>query len=216
MRQSISLDHFNNDDESLLLATSIPIPDDDDSDRDDFNPVTFSTPFELYYPKSNSQAASPKSIGSKPMVMSNSFNSPPASTPQPIVEDAMRARAEQAESAAERLLELVEPDDEGALDTTIIPASLTKNGHSQYPPPSNGSSQLWHSTAPQVPKTPMNKNAGIMRQAALFQDSPVQNVAKPSLLDLITDKKHERGWWVKRMTRELQSVPAGSQHLNSR
>jgi hypothetical protein len=30
---------------------------------------------------------------------------------QPIVEDALRARAEQAQSAAERLLELVEPED---------------------------------------------------------------------------------------------------------
>lgn len=47
-----------------------------------------------------------------------STHSPPATTPQPIVEDAMRARAEQAASAADRLLELV--DQELDDDSTVL------------------------------------------------------------------------------------------------
>lgn len=51
---------------------------------------------------------------------SSSFatHSPPATTPQPIVEDAMRARAEQAASAADRLMELVDQDLDD--DSTVL------------------------------------------------------------------------------------------------
>jgi CLIP-associating protein 1/2 len=45
-------------------------------------------------------------------------------TQQPVVEDALRARAEQAESAAERLLELVEPEDDLANHPTLPPSLL--------------------------------------------------------------------------------------------
>lgn len=86
------------------------------------NPITFSTPFERFPPaKRKSSPGTPSFTTSsvdeaKHQILhsmsSSSFSthSPPATTPQPIVEDAMRARAEQAASAADRLLELVDQD----------------------------------------------------------------------------------------------------------
>ena len=113
------------EDESLLVATTVPIPEDDSDFEDDevnANPVTFSSPFEMFPPvKTKSAPATPSFTASSVdepksqmphSVSSSSFSthSPPATTPQPIVEDAMRARAEQAASAADRLLELVDQD----------------------------------------------------------------------------------------------------------
>ena len=121
------------DEESLLVATTVPIPDDDSDFEDDetnANPVTFSSPFEMFPPKkTKSTPATPSFTTSsidepKHQVLhsmsSSSFttHSPPATTPQPIVEDAMRARAEQAASAADRLLELVDQDLDD--DSTVL------------------------------------------------------------------------------------------------
>ncbi|KAH9943078.1 clasp N terminal-domain-containing protein [Epithele typhae] len=117
-RESMSIAQMS---ESLLLATNIPVPEDSDSDMDmdmdndaSMNLISFSTPYEKYppAPRSNSQqnSFSPASTTSRPQIFSNALStgtsSPPAGVGQPLVEDAMRARAEQAESAAERLLEL--------------------------------------------------------------------------------------------------------------
>ena len=120
------------DDESLLIATTVPIPEDDSDFEDDgmdANPITFSSPFEMFPPaKTKSSPATPSfttSSADEPKnqmlhsMSSSSFSthSPPATTPQPIVEDAMRARAEQAASAADRLLELVDQDVD---DSTVL------------------------------------------------------------------------------------------------
>lgn len=121
------------DDESLLVATTVPIPEDDSDFEDNdmnANPITFSTPFEMFPPaKSKSSPATPSFTTSSMdegkhqiihSMSSSSFSthSPPATTPQPIVEDAMRARAEQAASAADRLLELVDQDLDD--DSTVL------------------------------------------------------------------------------------------------
>jgi CLIP-associating protein 1/2 len=121
------------EDESLLIATTVPIPEDDsdfEDDDTDANPITFSTPFEMFPPmKSKSSPVTPSFTTSSvdenkhqiPHSMSSSSfitHSPPATTPQPIVEDAMRARAEQAASAADRLLELVDQDLDD--DSTVL------------------------------------------------------------------------------------------------
>jgi CLIP-associating protein 1/2 len=197
------LDHLNDEeDESLLLAMNIPVPDEGESDRDDFSPVTFSSPFEIYSPDAQSNSRppiSPRSSGAVAKSHPISVNSPPASAPQPIAEDAMRARAEQAESAAERLLELVEPDEEGVHEINLPSALLLKNGHSDNVQTSAGS--RWTAREPfTTPKTPVNRAVAVRTQAAQFQDSPVANGSQFSLLNLITNKKHEKGWWVKRMT----------------
>ncbi|KAI9001213.1 clasp N terminal-domain-containing protein [Trametes punicea] len=203
------------EEESLLLATNIPVPEDSDSDMEldeSVNLISFSTPYEVYppVPRSNSQANSfsPKSTSSKPTfsnALSTGTSSPPAGVAQPLVEDAMRARAEQAESAAERLLELVEPEEDGA-HLSPIPASLllrNTEGSKSRSRVSGGT------VAPTVPKTPMSKrSAAILQQAALFQDSPAHNGKPTSLFDMVDGRDRAGQWWAKRMALLKMAAPA--------
>lgn len=206
-RESLSIAALHrasgSEEESLLLATNIPIPEDSDSDMESLNPISFSTPFELFPPDSKRSPAasfSPKSSASKPGLSyrpsSTVTESPPAGVPQPIVEDVMRARAEQAESAAERLLELVEPDEDAQLQSTIPPSLLLHGG---------GTPKATRPPLPSafnMPKTPINKSAAILRQAAQFQDSPAYKGKPPSLLDTEDDGKYQTSeWWKKRTSR---------------
>jgi CLIP-associating protein 1/2 len=137
----------------------------------------------------------------------------------PVVEDALRARAEQAESAAERLLELVEPEEEGlhhsSIPTSLLVGSAGTNasagggvgagagasvGIKEKPVPVPLPLPATTTTTP--PATPVsNRNAAIMRQAAMFKDSPAYkgSSSSSSLLDVLRDRKHESGWWMKRM-----------------
>ncbi|KAK0468105.1 clasp N terminal-domain-containing protein [Desarmillaria tabescens] len=196
--------------DSLLLAQSIPIPDyDTDSDDHSINLMSFSAPFEQYpteTPKSDTrtQSLSPKSIGSKPILgVPNVLSSDSVvdlGDGRPVVEDALRARAEQAESAAERLLELVEPEEEG-LDHPRIPSSLfagSTNGLST--PKMKAKPMPLQPIQGQVPPTtPVNRVTSVMRQAALFKDSPVGKTNSPSLMDVLQqDRRQESGWWLKR------------------
>ena len=202
-RRSTAPDNLHGTDSDLLLATAIPIPEDSDSDPEEsVNLMSFSTPFELYRPtpapKSTSQARSlsPKSSDSRPTI--THALSTPEHVQDEIVEDALKARAEQAESAAERLLELVEPEDSGAHHSPI-PTSLLlgRNGHATPEPKASPTSVTRTNTAPLV--TPINRNASIFKQAALFKNSPASK-GSPSLMDVLKDRKNETGWWFKRMT----------------
>lgn len=219
-RESINITGMHGSaEDSLLLASNIPIPEDSDSDMDidtSVNLISFSTPFEVYPPggdatpqQAKSAASfSPRSSGSRPPMsnaLSTGTSSPPAGIPQPIVEDAMRARAEQAESAAERLLELVDPEDEH-LQTGVAPLLLrsstsetmsqaTLHDSARSSPPSLGAGAL------QRPRTPPNKNAALMRKAALFQDSPAYKArATTSPFDMINGPTYDNAWWRKRMS----------------
>ncbi|KAI0751370.1 clasp N terminal-domain-containing protein [Daedaleopsis nitida] len=213
-RESLSIAGLHqlagNDEESLLLATNIPVPEDSDSDMeldDSINLISFSTPYEVYPPKprSNSQANSfsPGSTTTSKRPFSNALStgtaSPPAGVAAPLVEDAMRARAEQAESAAERLLELVEPEDDHTHPSPIPAALLLRNGEGQggKPKPRVGGG----STVPTLPRTPVNnkRNTAIMQQAALFQDSPALNGKTTSLFALVDGRDSAGQWWAKRM-----------------
>ncbi|EJD01068.1 uncharacterized protein FOMMEDRAFT_29840 [Fomitiporia mediterranea MF3/22] len=176
-----STQNMNGADQSLLLAQSIPLPQDSDSD-DDSHMMSFSTPFEKYHisaPKTNTSSLS--------------AGSPPASAPKPIVEDALRARAEQAESAAERLLELNEPDDETSI-SPIPPSLLRSNGDTP-----KASAPLKPRSLDLTPSTPTNKKTALLRQAASFKDSPA-NKKSSSLVDILRERKHETGWWLKRIS----------------
>ncbi|KAF7965882.1 hypothetical protein HWV62_32610 [Athelia sp. TMB] len=188
-----------NTDESLLLASEVPIPEDSDSDHEDsVNLMSFSTPFEVYppfpLPKSDSQARSfsPKSTDSRPNI-TNALSTPEHVQGE-VVEDALRARAEQAESAAERLLELVDPDDGGSHHSTI-PTSLLLGSDVNATP----NVKIKHQSQFAPPVTPMNRNTAILKQAALFKNSPAYNGTAPSLLDVLKDRKDESSWWLKRM-----------------
>ncbi|KAJ6629190.1 clasp N terminal-domain-containing protein [Mycena sp. CBHHK59/15] len=199
------------DDESLLLAQTVPIPgSDSDSESVDhsINLMSFSAAFEKYAspaaPKSNSQGHSFSPEASNAL----SSGSLETSAGQPVVEDALRARAEQAESAAERLLELVDPDDDSMQHSTI-PSSLLvgMNGHSSTKAkvkPTLLPSQI----RTNVPVTPANRATTIMRQAALFKNSPAYNGnSSTSLMDVLQDQRHQTGWWLKRKTLIAQGTP---------
>ncbi|TBU58755.1 clasp N terminal-domain-containing protein [Dichomitus squalens] len=215
-RESLSIAGLHqlagSEEESLLLATNIPVPEDSDSDMDmdeSVNLISFSTPYEVYppAPRSTSQANSfsPVSTGSKRPLFSNALStgtsSPPAGVVQPIVEDAMRARAEQAESAAERLLELVEPEEEDAHPSPLPAALLLRNGEGQGGRPKPRTSSESESSVPTVPKTPINRRSAaiIMQRAALFQDSPAYNGKSSSLFSMVDGRDSARQWWAKRM-----------------
>jgi CLIP-associating protein 1/2 len=200
-RHSLYLPDFEDTDHGkgdLLTAIAIPLPDDADSDIDESNHISFSSPYEKFpppQPTSRADSQSTTSNGHQPGVEpSSGTGSPPASVSQPVIEDALRARAEQAQSAAERLLELVEPED-GA--TQPLPSLLLNNGAAskrvQVP---SLMAQM------RTPTTPVNKSAAIRKQAAAFRDSPQQ--AAPSLMtDMLrpTTYKADGAWWRKRMTR---------------
>jgi CLIP-associating protein 1/2 len=189
--------------ESLLLAQTIPLPDESDDDDESNQMLSFSAPYERYHAHAHTRTAT----------SSNSANSPPLSAPEPIVEDALRARAEQAESAAERLLELVEPEDPNLISPippSLLPSSstngaaaaLTSTGNRVTKPVSAASviaSPLIAKVKVMPPVTPANKRASVLKQAALFKDSPVHKKG-PSLLDVLNERKHETGWWLKRMS----------------
>ena len=210
------------EEESLLLASNIPIPEDDDSEMDidmdeSLKLISFSTPFERYPPPTRSAASfSPRSTSSRPTqanTISPAANSPPTDLlPQPVVEDALRARAEQAESAAQRLLELVEPEDED-MDISIMPTSLLLSNAEATPKLKAKSPILGPTyTTPSVPipQTPVNKSAANLRRAALFQDSPARN-GSTSVFDMIDSKKTHSAWWTKRLSRKC---PGGCSDLN--
>jgi len=159
------------DDESLLVATTVPIPEGDSDFEDDdmnANPITFSSPFERFPPtKTKSSPATPSFTTSSMdepkhqmlhSMSSSSFSthSPPATTPQPIVEDAMRARAEQAASAADRLLELVDQDVDDD-STVLMDLDDDKDPHA-----TNGSLQL---------RTPIGERNGKFRVGTTTEDN---------------------------------------------
>lgn len=227
VRESINIAGFHSTNEdSLLLASNIPIPEDSDSDMDvdtSVNLISFSTPYEVYPPAVTAAAAatpqaksagsfSPRSSSSRLHVsnaLSTGTSSPPSDFPQPVVEDALRARAEQAESAAERLLELVDPEEEEGAQSSTIPASLLRREGT----PKRAVRQLSGASTsanakspvlPALPKTPVNRSAAIMRKAALYQDSPVHSArSSTSLFDIISGRVNESSWWNKRKSREF-------------
>ncbi|KAG9317226.1 clasp N terminal-domain-containing protein [Chiua virens] len=212
-RQSIVMPDLD-DQDSFLLATTIPVPDDSDSDMDESaNAMSFSTPYRLYPPASTHTYTQPSFSSSSglstPNTASNALSdSPGRPSDQVPVEDALRARAEQAQSVAERLLELTDPEAEDNVHSTI-PGSLllgsSTNG-TPKPPQASAVPKIKKSLAP--PVTPDSRNAAIFRQAALFKNSPI-NGKKPSepLIKPLQDQSHENGWWSKRASTIEHGTP---------
>lgn len=190
--------------DELLIAQSIPIPMSDD-DSDESQSILSFTPLQKQAPKLGIQhrTFSGRSTGSKPAI-SNALSTDSVTDFRDgalVVEDALKARAEQAESAAERLLELVEPEDEYL--QSHLPASLLPGSRKQIVPTTpkvkNKIPSLAVHQIQQPPSTPVNNRAtSILQQAAAFQDSPVNSKRAPSLLSVLEGSKHESGWWLRR------------------
>ncbi|KAF9534422.1 clasp N terminal-domain-containing protein [Crepidotus variabilis] len=208
----------SHDDDSLLMAQAVPIPEDSDSEDDNaINVMSFSAAFEKISPRKVTKQSPPPTLSpssdSRPTAasVSNALStgSIGGHPTQPVVEDALRARAEQAESAAERLLELVESEDDLSSHPTLPPA-LMKNTNGRGPQPLKPKLKPTPIPLAQqktMPKTPNNRANIIMKQAALFEDSPAQKNGKStSLLDVLKNQKQETGWWLKR--KALMSEPS--------
>ncbi|KAH7887935.1 clasp N terminal-domain-containing protein [Phlebopus sp. FC_14] len=188
-----------NEEESLLLAATIPVPDDSDSDMDEsVNLMSFSTPYKMYPPAqsitSQQPSPSPQSVLLTPNTVLNTL---PDSPEKLLVEDALRARAEQAQSTAERLLELNDSEEEDSHHSTVAASLLLGSSTSTPKPNISVVPVITKSLAP--PVTPDNRNAAIFRLAAQFKNSPI-NGAKPAdpLIKPLRDQTHENGWWLKR------------------
>lgn len=197
------------DEQTLLLATAIPIPDDSDSEMDDesVNLMSFSTPYKVYPPAPSQQRSfSPRSDRSTPYTSSDALSNGKPLEIAPI-EDALIARAEQAQSAAERLLELNDPDGEDNQHSTI-PASLLlgRSGSATPKPKAQKAPAITRSLAP-PPVTPDNRTAAIFRQAALFKNSPANLKAVDNLVKPVQDQVHETGWWLKRTSTLGHATP---------
>ncbi|EIW82237.1 hypothetical protein CONPUDRAFT_143692 [Coniophora puteana RWD-64-598 SS2] len=192
------------DDEELLLATTVPVPD-SDSDADDHNLMSFSTPYKLYPPKqqnaeprSKRPSFSPRSDDSR-QTASNALSNGSQGKSDIAVEDALRARAEQAESTAERLLEELSDPEKDSGNHPTIPSSLLLGSTHQTPKAAKNAGSVFRSLGP-PPVTPVNRNASIFRQAAAFQNSPAApaNNGADSLLKPLQDQSHMSSWWLKR------------------
>jgi CLIP-associating protein 1/2 len=185
------------------MGATIPMLEEDSDSDVSANLMSFSAVFESQQQqqpelrKSNSPVLSLSPRSEMAMGASNALSTESAAegSPPPVIEDALRARAEQAESAAERLLELVEPEEEEAHHSSIPTALLVGSGGT--PPQQKPKPAALPIATP--PATPVNRAAAIMRQAAMFKDSPAYNGSTPSLLAVLRDRKHETGWWLKRM-----------------
>lgn len=219
MRHSSILPNFMDfQDESLLLAQIVPVPDTDSEGDNSINFMSLSNPFApiqpIYPPRPSLSLQSDHSHPTATASNAMSSGSLPDGVPgQPVVEDALRARAEQAESAAERLLELVEPEDE---DTPTIPAALLVGGSKGHTIKSKAVKHVPLANVPASipPKTP-NRNSSILRQAAMFKNSPAFNGKTTSLLDVLQNyHKHETGWWAKRQACKLRTTI--TRHLHTK
>lgn len=213
-RQSLS-QVFNMANDSLLMAQTVPIPDDTDSEDDQsISLMSFSGHLAMHQQtKITPQSQKTLSLESEsrpPASVSNALSSGSisdmADSQQFIVEDALRARAEQAESAAERLLELVEPVEEATPHRPTLPALIMKtpasNGQAT-PKPKIRPAPLPATRPKPVPVTPDSRASKVMKQAAMFMDSPApaRNGRSSNLLDVLQNQTQQTGWWLKRNAR---------------
>lgn len=167
-------------DNELLLGTTIPVPPEDESDSDQDDVLSFSSPYEKY----GAPLTPAKSVPVSSSQHQDLFASPPppsAMVPEHVVEDAMRARAEQAVSTADRLLELVEPEDD-LHESPIPPSLLLSNGSAMRPSPVLKSLDAIQSAAPRQ-QLPLTANG---------ESSSTQSAKRP--------EKNETGWWLTRLS----------------
>nr|XP_019007659.1 uncharacterized protein I206_07674 [Kwoniella pini CBS 10737]OCF46440.1 hypothetical protein I206_07674 [Kwoniella pini CBS 10737] len=129
-----------------------------------------------------------------------------------VVEDARRAQAAQAESAARQLMEYVEDEEEAIPSTSnhphhnipVTPARPT-NGHSETNQRikdgnGNGLGSAY--------KTPSN-----IGRRQIWEDSPRPESVTPLMIERLKERRHERSWWVKRQELMDKASPLKSNTL---
>ncbi|KZO89873.1 ARM repeat-containing protein [Calocera viscosa TUFC12733] len=200
-------------DETLLLAQNMPLPGEGEEDETfqapDFPRHSRKTPpptmRAVTAPSKIPISPSRKSHHTRSSLSSNTSSplfSPTISSfkgkiqepvPQSVIEDALRAQAEQAESAANMLLELVEPDDDHTQILHMPSAGLAA--------PSMLPREVVGKENAGLPRTPMpNRQRSAIRQAAeSFRDSPAHSHGTPGMLRALSERKHEAGLWQRKI-----------------
>lgn len=177
-------------DDNLLNAMQNPLPpdSDDDGDLDDKAKfLNFSSSFEKYPPPPRSASSAKLQPGDSISNQSSQTLSPKYAPSEEMIEDDLRAAAAQAVSSAERLNELMEPDNPAT--NPLMPSSLLLGGTLKVQPKG-------------IPVTPLNRpGKGGLKGLSLFKDSPVVK-SSPSVMDHLYERKDETGWWLKRKSRE--------------
>ena len=206
-RESLDLNdaHIDN---SLLMAMENPLPPDSDlSDDEAAIEATMRLPTVCQQapavPAPSHPQSPPRSQSSIPTLFPSDSVSQTANTQvrtfsphsptHDVMEDALRANAEQAESSAERLTEMLEPDHP---QTSLVPPSLLRH--------SSSSGKSTPRPALRPPVTPANpqKTKTLLAQLALFQNSPAVK-RTPNVMDRLYENKAVSGWWLKRRSRKF-------------
>ncbi|KAG9014262.1 suppressor of tub2 mutation [Tulasnella sp. JGI-2019a] len=194
VRSSLSSAASNTSDQNhneLLMAVRIPLPGSDDEDEDgpneSLNLMSFSSAWEKF-----------EGGGSQ----SSSTYAPGVS--ESVIHDSYRAQAQQAESAAAQLLELVSDDDlEGLATPPLLPglSGLSKGLHSS-------TAATPKETRPTDPVlvTPKPKSHGLGKAAFRFEESPMVKQS-PLLARVILDRDDKTGDWWRFKARVLEEDP---------
>nr|XP_018264986.1 uncharacterized protein I303_03168 [Kwoniella dejecticola CBS 10117]OBR87144.1 hypothetical protein I303_03168 [Kwoniella dejecticola CBS 10117] len=122
-----------------------------------------------------------------------------------VVDDARRAQAAQAESAARQLMEYVEDEEEAipSTTTTAHPHAHAENNTPVTPArPTNGTGRDASSGGGRLNgtglssafKTPLNRGS----QRQIWEDSPRPEAVTPLMIERLKERRHERSWWVRR------------------
>lgn len=225
-RESIMLDDGNAD-TSLLMAVQNPLPNDSDEEEDLDDSMLIETTMRLPVSRDRDRpgiATGPSSQTTSIIVppespqrsqssirtlfpgdsISQTATTHPKQLPPhsptsdvAVMEDALRANAEQAEGSAERLAELLEPES-ATLPIFIVPAGQQTLNHSR---------SFSNMSTPVPPVTPVPKSKAasngnkLFSHLALFQASPAAK-SSPSVMDRLYENKAEGGWWLKRRSCE--------------
>ncbi|KAG8929562.1 suppressor of tub2 mutation [Tulasnella sp. 418] len=155
------------DDGELISAMNCPLPEEDEDGDQEMNLMSFSSAYE-------------KMTGEqlKPVV------------PDSVIHDAYRAQAQQAESAAAQLLEMVDEDMPPAIDIMQPDVAPVSNGK-----PEPVSAVKVAEVLKQKPVTPKPKSWALMKEVNAFENSPAPE-RSPSLAKALFEKNDKTGvWW---------------------
>jgi CLIP-associating protein 1/2 len=120
-----------------------------------------------------------------------------------VLNDALRAQANQALSAAEQLLDF---DDDDHVQHPGLPVTPSKHSNGSAPVGlglgsgignGNGNGN-GHAYGSDLLRTPVNA-----RSRAIWEDSPRNQAVTPTYLEKLKARKYERSWWTRQQECEL-------------